>query len=165
MIDTTVIHAQTPIGTLRIIGNDRGVSRICFTDEKAEDDRLLTHAVSECARQITEYFERKRTRFDSLHLAYPASDFQKQVWDSAMNVPFGETVTYADIAQDIGNPKAARAVGSALNANPLLLIIPCHRIVPASGSRLNSGGFAAGTWRKDWLLDHEEQATSSEEHG
>lgn len=163
IMNTTVAYVRTPIGCIRVVGAERGIFQVGFVDDAAEDDALLTAAVSRCIRQIGEYFAGERTSFDSLPLAYPASDFQRAVWDAAMCVPYGETATYADIAVRIGNQDACRAVGNALNKNPLLLFIPCHRIVPTGGSKLRCGGFAGGTWRKEWLLDHEANAHSTHE--
>jgi methylated-DNA-[protein]-cysteine S-methyltransferase len=154
MITLTRSALATSIGTVEVEASERGVRSIRFLDTK--DAIALPEAnnvqLQECMQQLAAYFAGERRVFDSFALAIAATDFQQRVWDAAMEVAYGETATYGDIAKSIGAPDAARAVGSALNRNPLLLVVPCHRIVPASGG---NGEFACGAWRKDWLLNFE----------
>ena len=154
MQNDSVTHVQSPLGTIQVIGIERGVRSIQFVDDTEEDNPHLHISMQQCTEQLGEYFEKRRTSFHTFDIAVQGTEFQQRVWEAAMEVPFGETVTYADIAKAIGNPDASRAVGTALGANPLLLIVPCHRIVPSSGA---IGGFAAGGWRKKWLLEHEQK--------
>ena len=100
-----------------------------------------------------EYFQQNLSALNKLNCAAAGTTFQKQVWRACKEIPPGETRTYGEIAKAIGRPRAARAVGQALNANPLLLVIPCHRVVSSSKG---CGGFAAGEARKRWLLEHEQ---------
>ena len=83
---------------------------------------------------------------------FSGTEFQKSVWHELEKIPFGKTKTYGEIAKEIGNPKAGRAVGSACNKNPLPIIVPCHRVIGANGKLT---GFAGGTETKEWLLGHE----------
>lgn len=103
-------------------------------------------------RQLQEYFAGERRGFGDLRLVMRASDFQQAVWDALLGVPYGETIEYGTLAEAVGKPGAARAVGNALHDNPLLILVPCHRVLPASGG---IGGYAAGEARKEWLLQLE----------
>lgn len=125
--------------------------------DEAPDQAESNDMLAECVRQLAEYFDGTRTTFDSLHLHFPATDFQKSVWDSLMDVPFGEVVTYGELAKMSGYEGAARAVGTAMNVNPLPIIIPCHRVLPSDRSL---GQYAPGPHRKQWLLHHEEALPS-----
>jgi methylated-DNA-[protein]-cysteine S-methyltransferase len=110
-----------------------------------------TETTNNAANQLQEYFAGKRTFFD-IALAPKGSGFQKQVWEALQNIPYGQTRSYLDIAEAIGNPRASRAVGNANNKNPIPIIIPCHRVVLSNGKL---GGYALGTKIKQDLLDLE----------
>lgn len=116
---------------------------------KSKSVSLLTA----CLRQLEEYFSGKRCTFDlPLHLV--GTPFQKKVWRQLMKIPYGQTVSYAELARRIGRPKAYRAVANACGQNPLPIIVPCHRVI-ASGGKL--GGYSGGLKRKRWLLRHEKE--------
>ena len=102
-------------------------------------------------KQLGEYFRGKRRDFE-LELDPTGTMFQKQVWAQLAKIPYGETRSYSDLARDVGNPSATRAVGSANGRNPICIIVPCHRVVRASG---DIGGYAGGLERKKFLLDLE----------
>jgi methylated-DNA-[protein]-cysteine S-methyltransferase len=151
---------DSPVGKLLVATTDRGICRISFDPEpEAELEWLarsygvrVLHAPSPLTpvrRQLDEYFERKRRAFDvAVDLsALPA--FQRLVLDELQRVPYGATNTYGGLAALIGRPRAARAVGGALNRNPVPIVVPCHRIVGASGSLV---GYAGGLARKEELL-------------
>ncbi|WP_455074040.1 methylated-DNA--[protein]-cysteine S-methyltransferase [Prevotella fusca] len=123
--------------------------RIIATWEEDEEQQnaLLTVA----CRQLTEYFAGKRKAFD-LPIRLNGTPFQQIVWKGLRQIPYGETLSYADLAHQIGRHKAARAVGNANHHNPLMIIIPCHRIVASNGKM---GGYAGGIARKAWLLEKE----------
>lgn len=116
-------------------------------------------AVAEVARQVAAYFAGARRTFE-LRLAPAGTPFQRRVWDELLRIPFGETVSYATLAMRIGRPEAARAVGRANGANPIALIIPCHRVIGADGSLTGYGG---GLPLKQALLDFERQACGRSE--
>jgi methylated-DNA-[protein]-cysteine S-methyltransferase len=101
--------------------------------------------------QLDEYFEKEREKFD-LPLMPSGTEFQRNVWDALQHVPFGQTASYKEIAERVGDVKAVRAVGGANGKNPIPIIIPCHRII---GSDEHMVGYAGGLWRKEWLLKHE----------
>ncbi len=117
----------------------------CMEDRESE-------IIAEAAGQLNEYFSGKRTNFD-LPLGIEASEFGLSVLNAISRIPYGETRTYAEIAEDAGSPRAYRAVGTVCSGNPLPIIIPCHRVVPTSGG---IGNYAGGTAMKRRLLDFEE---------
>lgn len=107
-----------------------------------------TPVIKEAFRQLSEYFSGKRKEFH-LPLLLKGTDFQIQVWNALLKIPFGETRSYKQIAEAIGNPKAVRAVGMANNKNPLLIVVPCHRVIGANGKLV---GYAVGLDKKEFLL-------------
>lgn len=109
-----------------------------------------------CRKQFIEYFEGKRKVFD-IPVNPGGSEFQKNVWKAVQNIPYGATATYSSIAAEVGGLTMTRAVGSANGQNPLLILVPCHRVIGADGSLT---GYAAGIDRKRWLLDHEKKVVS-----
>ena len=149
----TFVTAQieTPIGYIEIRGNADGIGAIRFLDECPE--QLYEHeALRACTDQLKEYFAGSRKSFHNFPLRFAATTFQEEVWNALMDVPYGEVVTYGDLAKRSGHAGAARAVGTAMNVNPLAIIIPCHRVVPSNHS---IGEYASGAHRKMWLLEHE----------
>ena len=144
---------ETPIGTIEITCSDKGITSVRFLEEGSKAGAVDDHPhLRACIDQLTQYFGGKRKKFDSLTLRYAATDFQRDVWETLLDVPFGETVTYAVLAKEAGHDGAARAVGTAMRVNPLAIIVPCHRVLPESGE---TGEYAGGAWRKEWLLAHE----------
>ncbi len=102
-------------------------------------------------RQLKEYFAGDRTEFE-LPMKQTGTEFQQRVWEELQRIPFGTTISYAELAERVGMPKAARAVGSANGKNQIALIVPCHRVIAAGGKL---GGYSGGLWRKEFLLDFE----------
>lgn len=149
---------STPIGELRLVGSERGLAAILWKKEKAGrvplalGSRNDSHPIlAEAQRQLAEYFAGTRRTFD-LALDFSGTDFQKRVWKALLTVPFGQTVSYADIAKKIGSPKAVRAVGAANGRNPISIIAACHRVIGTSGALT---GYAGGMQAKAALLAHE----------
>lgn len=138
---------NSPLGPLRIASDGTHITALDWGAASAE---ASTPELDEAARQLTEYFEGTRTTFD-LPLKVAGSDFQRAVCDAMSDIPFGETLTYGDIAKSLDAP--AQAVGGACGGNPIPIIIPCHRVLGAS----SLGGFSAkgGVDTKVWLLRHE----------
>lgn len=140
-------YYKSPIGILEIeLENDvvLGLKVV----ESCSEISLRNGYFAEVTKQLDEYFAGKRTRFD-LNISPKGTEFQKKVWAELLKIPYGETKSYQKIAENIGNPNAQRAVGSACNKNPILLIIPCHRVVSKTGKLT---GFACGIERKEQLL-------------
>ncbi len=146
-------YYQSEIGWLEIIGTEDVVKAVEFIEpeEKEENNAHPPAAVAACVTQLDGYFKGKRQEF-LLKLAPEGTEFQKAVWHQLLEVPFGKTVSYLDIAKAIGNEKAVRAVGAANGQNPIAIIVPCHRIIGSNGKLTGYGG---GLWRKEWLLNHE----------
>lgn len=153
----TVDHCVSflsPIGNVCVRANDHGITSVGFEDEPETSDGDAPSHLQACVGQLQEYFEGKRKTFDDLSLVFHATDFQRQVWDRAAEIPFGRTVSYGELAAHVGSREAARAVGTALNRNVLAIIIPCHRVVAEDGAMT---GYASGIWRKEWLIGHEKK--------
>ena len=148
-------RVASPVGRLTLVATDDGLAAILWQNDRAlrvrleldaEDDR---HPVLvEAERQLQEYFAGRRKTF-ALKLDVSGTAFQRRVWNALMTIPFGETRSYAQIAKQIGNPAASRAVGAANGKNPLSIVAPCHRVVGSSGALT---GFAGGLDAKARLL-------------
>ena len=119
-------------------------------DMEDKNKKAIKH-VNECINQLDEYFSGERKIFH-IDVILKGTEFQRKVWNTLKEIPYGVTVSYAMIAGKIGNKKAVRAVGNANNKNPVSIIIPCHRVIGSDGSLTGYGG---GLWRKKWLLEHE----------
>ncbi len=144
-------YLKTEIGWVEVKGTRDAIIGINFVDEKYPDANGDSPAVQTGVQQLAEYFRGERTTFD-LPLEFYGTAFQKKVWRALLDVPFGVTASYGDIARAIGNPKAVRAVGGANGKNPISIVAPCHRIIGSNGTLTGYGG---GLWRKEWLLAHE----------
>lgn len=143
---------KSPIGKIEITGTDKEICSVNFVEgKKAGRATGLSPAVKKCINQLDEYFNGKRQIFE-LMLKLSGTDFQKAVWLTLLGIGYGETASYQDIAKSVGRPTAVRAVGNTNRLNPIGIIIPCHRIIGASGALVGYGG---GLWRKKWLLEHE----------
>lgn len=145
-------YYHSPIGILEICGTEQYVKSILFT-EKAEDEEYIPNVLKECQKQLDDYFNGQRNEF-SIEYRLDGTKFQKKVWSELTKIPFGQTSSYKDIAQSIGNINAARAVGSANSKNVLSIVVPCHRVIGSNGTLT---GYAGGLWRKEWLLNHEKK--------
>lgn len=143
-------YYNTKIGRMEIEENGEAITRIDYVHKDiekvtyGEETALLKKAI----KQLNEYFEGKRSVFN-LPLAPEGTEFQKKVWNALREIPFGETKSYGEIAKIIGNEKAPRAVGMANNKNPIMIVIPCHRVIGANGKLV---GYAAGLEVKEILL-------------
>lgn len=146
---------DSPIGQLTLVGTDAGMAAILWENDRAERLRLMldveapTHPVLvDAERQLQEYFAGRRQSFD-LPLDVTGTPFQRRVWKALRTIPFGETRSYGQIAAQIGNPRAVRAVGAANGRNPLPIVAPCHRVIGSNGTLT---GFAGGIETKARLL-------------
>lgn len=146
-------YYESEIGLIKISADESSVLGLDFVDEKEKGDSKDSDVLSEVLKQLNEYFKGKRKEFN-LNLFLDGTDFQKKVWRELTKIPYGEVVTYGEIAKSIGNDKASRAVGNANNKNKIAIIIPCHRVIGAGGKLV---GYAGGLWRKEWLLQHEKR--------
>ncbi|NKC00748.1 MAG: methylated-DNA--[protein]-cysteine S-methyltransferase [Pseudomonadales bacterium] len=149
-------YCESPIGPLLLTGDRNELSGLFFsTGSKArgadESWERYDEPFRKAAKQIEQYFSGQRKSFD-LDLAPHGTEFQLDVLTALLEIPFGETRSYADIAERVGRPKAVRAVGAANGRNPIALIIPCHRVIGKNGSLT---GFGGGLDAKQYLLEHE----------
>lgn len=145
----------TQLGAVRLTAVPRGIVGIEFADKEEKAQQGMPSFVEECAKQLREYFAGSRKTFDTLPMVWRATDFQEAVWEASLDIPYGETRSYGELAEIVGHPGASRAVGTALGRNPLCIIVPCHRIIPSGGSIAECGHYGGGEWRKRWLLNHE----------
>ncbi|MBV8462465.1 MAG: methylated-DNA--[protein]-cysteine S-methyltransferase [Acidimicrobiales bacterium] len=152
-ITTTV---PSPIGPLTLARRDGDLVAVRMEDQRhlsgVEPDWVRDDdGFGDVAEQLRAYFAGERTTFD-LATRIEGTPFQADVWEALRDIPFGQTISYAELACRVGRPAAVRAVGQANGRNPLAVVIPCHRVVAADGSL---GGYGGGLDRKRWLLDHE----------
>ena len=160
-------HYHSPVGEL-LIGSFEG--RLCLCDWvdgrkrsrnesrmkaalKAEFEEGSSEIIERAIKELKEYFEGRRREFD-VPLLFTGSQFQNRVWTELQKIPYGSTVSYGEIARRIGRPKSVRAVANANAANPISILVPCHRVIGSDGSLTGYGG---GLHAKEWLLDTEKQ--------
>ncbi len=150
----------SPVGELTLVASDHGLAAVLWPHERAGHGRFSATVADnrypllvETERQLNEYFKGQRQCF-TLPLDFIGTTFQKKVWAALVTIPFGETRSYSQIAQQIGHAQAVRAVGAANGKNPISIIAPCHRVIGANGKLT---GFAGGLENKAFLLDIEAQ--------
>jgi AraC family transcriptional regulator of adaptative response/methylated-DNA-[protein]-cysteine methyltransferase len=156
---------QTPLGEMAACAIDQGICLLEFTDRKNFDKQFISLSKAlksdiedgehshfiQLEQELKEYFEGKRTKFDvPLHIT--GTQFQEKVWQLLCEIPMGETRTYKQQSEFLGNPKAIRAVGTANGINKIAILIPCHRVIGSNGELV---GYAGGIWRKQKLLELE----------
>jgi methylated-DNA-[protein]-cysteine S-methyltransferase len=146
---------DSPLGPLLIRASVNGITKVSFMDSGGLIAANPSALTSRCAKQLTSYFKGDLQEFD-LALDPVGTDFQKRVWAALAKVGHGRTESYAQLARRLGNHLFTRAVGTANGANPIAIIVPCHRII---GSDASLTGYAGGLWRKKWLLEHESHQT------
>ena len=149
---------QTPVGQLTLVAHDQALVAVLWENDDPTRVKLSESfeqnehpLLVEIEKQLVEYFAGQRTQFN-IPLDFQGTAFQKSVWSALLQIPFGETRSYKQIAESIGNVKAVRAVGAANGKNPISIIAPCHRVIGANGKLV---GFAGGLKNKDILLNLE----------
>jgi methylated-DNA-[protein]-cysteine S-methyltransferase len=145
------IQFKSTLGVIEITGDDAGIQTIRIQEEQQIRERPIPKALEASVEQLKEYIEGSRTTFTFL-MNPKGTEFQKQVWEILLTIPFGKTLPYIEVAQIYGNTKAVRAVAAAIGKNPILVAVPCHRVIGSNGSLV---GFAAGLEKKKWLLENE----------
>lgn len=161
---------QTPIGALIITADDNALHGLDFADGDHEcpsgypknmgyaeiydqAQKTRNKVIKQAVEELAHYFTKGRKKFTvPLAVNDKGTDFQQKCWRALCDIPYGETRTYKDMAEAVGSPKAFRAVGGANHHNPIVIIMPCHRVVGANRKLV---GFGGGLWRKEWLLNHE----------
>lgn len=155
---------DSPIGPITLTASESGLQSVWIqkTDKNKPVLEGLIHDpafLREASAQLAAYFASELQQFDLAIDARCGTTFQQQVWRALTTIPFGQTVSYSDIAQQINAPKAVRAVGAANGKNPLAIVVPCHRVIGANGSLT---GYAGGMDNKRWLLAHEARCTQGD---
>ena len=160
LLDVVYDLTDSPVGTLLVATTDRGLCRISFDPQPEREAEWLAEAfgvkvlraakpVDDARRQLEEYFEGERTRFELPVDLRQSAPFSREILKRLARVPHGKTTTYGALARAVGRPQAARAVGTVMNRNPIPIVLPCHRVVGANGSLT---GYAGGLERKELLL-------------
>ncbi len=154
MTSTFYDTMSSPVGELLLTASPDGLTGVYLPGEGLAPERDWERdpdRFGECRRQLEEYFAGQRDTFD-LPLAAPGTAFQQQVWNELVDIDFGTTISYSELAQRVGRPNSQRAVGGANGRNPICIVVPCHRVVGANGSLT---GYSAGIDAKRWLLEFE----------
>ena len=141
---------KTQLGITKIVADKYGISEISVLNDGIISTEIPEN-LQEATKQILEYFDGKRKNF-TFQINPKGTAFQQKVWKELINIPFGKTISYLDLAKKLGDQKVIRAAASANGKNPLWIVIPCHRVIGTDGSLT---GYAGGLWRKKWLLEHE----------
>jgi methylated-DNA-[protein]-cysteine S-methyltransferase len=160
LVDVAYELHDTPLGSLFLAGTERGLCRIVYDAEPERELDFLARTfglrvlrssrpVDEARRQLDEYFEHRRTEFDLALDLRLLAEFNRRVLDELVRVPYGEVVTYGELAARAARPRAARAVGTVMNRNPIPIVLPCHRVIGSTGKLVGYGG---GLDRKEALL-------------
>jgi len=147
-------YYESPIGLLKIGGTDQYIAELSFVDntqQLAHGEPGVSDIIHICTEQLIEFFQGRRRIFD-IPIHQDGTDFQQRVWNELLDVPFGKTMSYLDLAKKLGDPKVIRAAASTNGRNKIAIIVPCHRVI---GTDKSLTGYSGGLWRKKWLLQHE----------
>lgn len=154
---------DSPVGQLKLVASDEGLVAVLWENDNPQRVPLgelvqrNSHPILiKAERQLSQYFARQRKGF-SIPLDIRGTSFQREVWEALLAIPFGETRGYGELARQLGNPRASRAVGAANGRNPLSIIVPCHRVVGSTGKLT---GFAGGLEAKSYLIALEQKKTT-----
>lgn len=151
-----IFYFNSPIGAIGISADEGRISRIFYVGGSRAESENVPAVIALAKKQLEEYFKGARKSFE-LPIYQKGTPFQRAVWNELIKIPYGETVTYGEIAARVGNPRASRAVGMANNKNPIMIVVPCHRVIGKNG-RLT--GYAGGLDVKAALLELERQNQS-----
>lgn len=154
-----VTYLKSPIGQIKITGDETSVNSILFVFNDTEmEEENINSVLAQCKKELSEYFTGKRKDFE-VPISQAGTEFQQRVWNELSKIPYGKTVSYNFIAESLGDKKSVRAVGTSNGKNQLSIIVPCHRVIGSDGSLT---GYAGGLWRKKWLLNHEKDFSGAE---
>lgn len=151
-------YYDSPIGRLLLEADDVVITKVHFMEDLQVTVSAPSPVLEKCMAELDEYFDGKREKFSVPVHAF-GTDFQQKVWAQLLTIQFSKTISYADLAKQLGDQKVIRAAGSANGKNPIAIIIPCHRVIGSDGSLIGYGG---GLWRKKWLLDFERKQHQGE---
>lgn len=147
-------YYHSPAGLLKISGTEDYIAELSFNDslqKPTSSKKHLPPLLIQCVEQLIQYFNGQRRIFE-LPLHQEGTPFQQEVWSELIQIPFGKTISYLELARRTGDTKATRAVANANGKNHIAIIVPCHRVIGSNGELV---GYAGGLWRKKWLLEHE----------
>lgn len=148
----TPVFIPSPVGMLQLVEADGCITAIHFAEgDMPQQTDTPTLVQQQCVMELQEYFEGKRLHF-TFPMAQTGTHFQQRVWQQLGQIPFGKTISYMQLAVQLGDAKCIRAAGTANGKNNLAIVVPCHRVI---GSNQSLTGYAGGLWRKQWLLQHE----------
>lgn len=150
------LKIQSPVGDLYLVASEEGLEGVLWSNPKLPvmaptDTSAVAAILHQAQRELQEYFAGRRRKFE-VPLAPEGTPFQRKVWSQLQKIPYGKTISYAELAKKIKNDKAVRAVGTANGKNPLCIVIPCHRVIASDGSL---GGYSGGLSIKEYLLNLE----------
>lgn len=147
-------YYESPIGLLKIGGTDHYITELSFVDNRNQiqhGEPGISEIMHQCTEQLIEFFNGNRKNFD-IPVYQPGTEFQQRVWGELLNIRYGKTISYMDLAKKLGDPKCIRAAAQTNGRNKIAIIVPCHRVI---GSNSSLTGYAGGLWRKRWLLNLE----------
>lgn len=149
---TETAYYESPLGSIEIRANEAAISAVLFRSRPQDfTEAPVSEVIRQCITQLDEYFKGDRIIFE-LPLQPEGTSFQTLVWKELQRIPYGETISYIELARRLGDEKVVRAAGAANGKNPVGIVIPCHRVIGANGKLV---GYAGELWRKEWLLKHE----------
>ena len=154
MAETHTTYYHSPIGQIRISGTEHYISEVVFHDisqKSGGHKKNLPPMLIHCIEQLIQYFQGERRQFE-LPVNQAGTPFQQSVWSELVQVPYGKTISYVELAKRLGDIKATRAVAAANGRNNVCIIVPCHRVI---GANKDLVGYSGGLWRKKWLLEME----------
>jgi methylated-DNA-[protein]-cysteine S-methyltransferase len=158
MIEVMSTYYKSPIGVVKISGTPTYISEVIFLD--SVDERLDSDGyhplLNQCVEELIQYFNGNRLSFD-IPVHQKGTEFQSRVWGELINIKFGKTISYMDLAKRLGDPNCIRAAAGSNGKNQVCIIVPCHRVI---GSNQSLVGYAGGLWRKRWLLNHENRVAN-----
>jgi methylated-DNA-[protein]-cysteine S-methyltransferase len=147
-------YYESPVGLLKIGGTETYIAELTFVDEKDQmsyGEPGISDVIHQCTEQLIEFFAGRRKAF-TVPVHQEGTEFQKRVWNELLEIPFGKTWSYLDMAKRLGDPKCIRAAATTNGKNKIAIIVPCHRVI---GSDKSLVGYSGGMWRKKFLLQHE----------
>jgi len=143
-------YCSSPVGELQIESDNEKITMLGFLWDPKQPE-IRTPVIEQCISELEEYFSAKR-KFFSFEMNLFGTDFQVKVWNELLNIPYGKTISYQELAIRVGDIKSIRAVGLANGQNPIAIVVPCHRVIGKNG---DLGGYGGGLDKKVWLLEHE----------
>ncbi len=146
-----ISYFESPLGLIQVKSINQKICLVEFREKEIEPFTPETPLNKECIKQLKEYFAGERLQFE-LPIFQVGTNFQQLVWGELLNIPYGTTMSYGQLARKIGDIKSVRAVGTTNGKNKIAIIVPCHRVIGSDGSLT---GYAGELWRKEWLLKHE----------